>query len=367
MSVKSRVLIVDDEIDNLDALERLFRKRFQVLRAVSGTDALQILKSEPDVAVIVSDQRMPQMTGSEMLAKTIKSHPHTVRMLLTGYTDINSVIEAVNSGQIYRYLTKPWDSTDLTNAVEKAVERYNMARDLVLKTEALEKANRELQTLDQAKTQFMMLVNHELKTPLTSILSFLELLRETRLTDEQQQYLSRISASGSRLRELVEDVLLLLQAEMGTLKVQPKKLRLSEAVPHLTPSLLGEQQNKKIQLTNQLAPTYVQGDSVALAQVFNRLVHNAIKFSPAGAQIEILSESLGERERILVRNPGKIGRNIIEHITQPFFIDEKMMNHSKGVGLGLTISQALLRRMGTELSIHSDDGIVTMSFELPRL
>lgn len=170
--MKQSILIVDDEIDNVDALERLFRRGYNVLKATSAAEGLAQLKGHPDVALIISDQRMPEMTGVEMLKKSIKTHPDAIRILLTGYTDMDSVIGAINSGQVYRYLTKPWDPVDLVNTVDKAVEKFNIRRELKEKNDALEKALSELKVLDEAKNQFMILINHELKTPLTVISSF---------------------------------------------------------------------------------------------------------------------------------------------------------------------------------------------------
>ena len=113
---KHTILCVDDEIDNVEALERLFRKKYKVLKATSGKAALELLAQNPDeISVILTDQRMPMMTGAEMLEKTIETAPRATRLLLTGYTDLESVIEAVNKGQIHRYLTKPWDPIDLGN------------------------------------------------------------------------------------------------------------------------------------------------------------------------------------------------------------------------------------------------------------
>lgn len=90
--MKHLILCVDDESDNVDALERLFRKRYEVLKATSGAEALQLLKTQSP-SLIISDQRMPGMTGVEFLARSMKTHPETMRILLTGYTDIESVIE----------------------------------------------------------------------------------------------------------------------------------------------------------------------------------------------------------------------------------------------------------------------------------
>ena len=102
---KHTILCVDDEIDNVDALERLFRKKYTVLKATSGAEALKVLdEHQGPVALIITDQRMPEMTGVEFLEKTLDSHPETVRILLTGYTDLESVIMVGNKGQNFKYL-----------------------------------------------------------------------------------------------------------------------------------------------------------------------------------------------------------------------------------------------------------------------
>jgi putative two-component system response regulator len=122
-----KILIVDDEAANLRLLERLFRHQFNVLLASSGAEALEILKLH-DVALIITDQRMPEMTGVEFLKLTSEMRPHTVRIMLTGYTDINSLIEAINSGVVYKYVTKPWVNEDLQLTVIKALEHYETVK-----------------------------------------------------------------------------------------------------------------------------------------------------------------------------------------------------------------------------------------------
>ena len=125
---KPRMLVVDDEPDNLDLLYRTFRRDFQVLRAESGIEALKVLSSEGEVAVIISDQRMPEMKGTEFLSKTVPDFPDTVRIILTGFTDVEDLVEAINAGQVYRYITKPWDPDELKHVVERASETYDVLK-----------------------------------------------------------------------------------------------------------------------------------------------------------------------------------------------------------------------------------------------
>lgn len=125
---RPRMLVVDDEPDNLDLLYRTFRRDFQVLRAASGKEALDVLAQEGEVAVIISDQRMPEMKGTEFLSKTVPQFPDTVRIILTGFTDVEDLVDAINAGQVYRYITKPWDPDELKQVVNRAVETYEVLK-----------------------------------------------------------------------------------------------------------------------------------------------------------------------------------------------------------------------------------------------
>lgn len=118
-----KIMIVDDEPANLRLLERLFRRDYQVVTAASGKEALQLLEQH-DVALLITDQRMPGMTGIELLQRIAEFRPHMVRMILTGYTDMGALVDAINCGQVYKYITKPWNNNDLRLTVERAIEHY---------------------------------------------------------------------------------------------------------------------------------------------------------------------------------------------------------------------------------------------------
>lgn len=153
---KTKVLVVDDERDNLDLLYRTFRRDFNVLKAESGVRALDLLAVEGEVAVIISDQRMPEMKGTEFLSRTVPQFPDTMRIILTGFTDVEDLVEAINSGQVYRYITKPWDPAELKAVVEQAAETYGLLKQ---RTEEMRRAQAKsalmvaiLQAAQQAET-----------------------------------------------------------------------------------------------------------------------------------------------------------------------------------------------------------------------
>ncbi len=135
-----KILFVDDETANLRLLERLFRNSYEVLTASSTAEALDLLALH-DVALIISDQRMPSMTGSEFLKKAAEMRPQTVRIMLTGYTDASALVDAINSGVVYKYITKPWVNEELQQTVKRALQHYETTkaqRQLQLQNERLQ-------------------------------------------------------------------------------------------------------------------------------------------------------------------------------------------------------------------------------------
>ncbi len=125
---KLRLMVVDDEPDNLDLLYRTFRRDFQVYKASNALTAIEILDKEGEMAVIISDQRMPEMNGTELLSRTVERFPDTIRILLTGFTDVEDLVEAINSGQVFKYITKPWKPERLKEVVEQAADIYRVVK-----------------------------------------------------------------------------------------------------------------------------------------------------------------------------------------------------------------------------------------------
>jgi len=134
-----KILIVDDEPANLRALARLFRDGCEVLTAGAGSEALKLLQQH-EVALLITDQRMPEMTGIELLKQTVALRPRMVRIILTGYTDIEALVEAINCGEVYRYVTKPWNNDDLQLTVKRALELFETNK----KRAELQSANERL-------------------------------------------------------------------------------------------------------------------------------------------------------------------------------------------------------------------------------
>lgn len=375
MTEKPTLLVVDDESDNLDALERVFRKKYHFLKANSGKEALTLLAQNPQVAVVITDQRMPQMTGVELLENTLISHPKMVRILLTGFTDIDSIIAAVNKGHIFRYITKPWDTTDLVNCVEQAMEHFSRAEQLQIKNQELENALKELQLLDQAKNRFMILINHELKTPLTVITSFLDLLTETNLNEEQISFIDRIKKSASRLREIIDDTLILTQATANSLKLQKQPTLLSSIFESVITDLQTDAAKKSLRFKFEVSGgegKSVPVDPSLLKKSLLHLMGNAIRFSQIQSEIKLIIQNSESHVMIAIENEAPpIPNSVIANLQNPFNVQTEIMNHSKGLGLGLSVADAIIKAHGGNISIKNENiqnqtSLVRVTISLPK-
>ncbi len=143
---KINILYVDDEENNLMSFKATFRIKYNVYTAISGEDAIDILDNKP-VEIIITDQRMPNMTGVQFLESILDKHSEPMRILLTGYADLTAVIDAVNKGKIFHYLTKPWNEEELDDTIKRAYDVYKLRKDEKELTEKLGVTNSQLEFL----------------------------------------------------------------------------------------------------------------------------------------------------------------------------------------------------------------------------
>lgn len=202
-SKKAKILVVDDEPDNLDLLYRTFYREFEVLKAESGPIALDILaREEGNVAVIISDQRMPSMSGTEFLSLTATQYPDIIRIILTGYTDVEDLVEAINSGKVFKYVTKPWDDDELKTVVRQAVDTHTVLR---TRTRDLQRTLRQESLLNAVTNTIRQAMNYRqiLQTIVDTVgqtfdvdYCILRPFQETHMADELCVY----SRTGDRSR-----------------------------------------------------------------------------------------------------------------------------------------------------------------------
>ncbi len=147
---KINILYVDDEMNNLVSFKATFRIKYNIFTAISGNDAIKILETQP-INIIITDQRMPEMTGVEFLESILDKYPEPIRLLLTGYADMNAVIDAINKGKIFHYLTKPWNEEELELNIKRAFEVYEHRQGEKEFAQKLETSNDQLEFLLRQK------------------------------------------------------------------------------------------------------------------------------------------------------------------------------------------------------------------------
>ena len=381
------LLIVDDEVDVLESLRHQFHRTYRVLTAGSGGQAVSMLDTN-EVQLILSDQRMPGMQGDAFLSQARRLQPDAIRMLFTGYADIQAVINAVNEGHIFRYILKPWDTVELEGIIRQAAEQYDLLAErkrLIAELQAanaqLLHANEELARAGQLKTAFIEVASHEFNTPITLVLGLTELLKlaNPNPADDEREILRQITASGRQLSRLVTSMLTLLRAEdfRRTLQRSPVELSglIQDVVDQVRPFIHARQLHLHLAVAGDLGTFEIDADKISAVLV--NLLTNAIKFTPDQGQIELSAElDDGDEARICVADRGVgLEPQALKHLFQPFFTQFDPSRHSsgdfgfckRGLGLGLSISKQFVEMHGGEISAESDPrGGTRITVRLPR-
>ncbi len=273
-----RILVVDDEKDNVEALKRLLRREFEVLPAFEGEEALEILKQNPDLDVILSDQRMPGMSGSEFLGKAQALDPIVTRVLLTGFSDLEAVIDAVNRGHIWRYLAKPWEPEDLKQALKQAAERTRLRRSLDQSRQELERALTELRAKDWARERLLQILLHEFRTAPQIIEGLRGLDPGGADADARARFMDSLSA---RFEVMERDISSLLADEKVFSQLTKGRVRLTETLKSIG-------LNPEIQFEGNEAPLLVHEASLkeVLAHFFEMMKLNSAQ-APVKVTIDL--------------------------------------------------------------------------------
>lgn len=225
----------------------------------------------------------------------------------------------------------------------------------------------QLQELDKAKTQFMMLINHELKAPLTNIINFIALLKVSKLTPEQEKYLTYIEKGTDALNKLISESLNFISAETGQLKLKRTVISIPALLKKPLEKLQNKLKNKNQNLNLDMSKAKVSVDVHIIQQILDHLLHNAVKFGPENTAIQLSVKTSEDNSclKFSISNTGKeIPQSTIEKIFKPFVLNEHSMNHSQGFGLGLSLCQALLKVHGSKLKFSNSKKITTVSFDI---
>ena len=381
------LLIVDDEIDVLESLRHLFHRTYRVVIASSGAEAVDILERE-DIHIILSDQRMPGMSGDVFLSHARKIKPDAIRMLFTGYADIQAVINAVNEGHIYRYILKPWDASELEGILRQATEQYDLLaerRRLIAQLQAansqLIKANETLAEAGQLKSAFIEVASHEFNTPITLVLGLSELLRliNPDRPEAERAIVERISASAKQLARLITNTLTVMKADNFRQTLHVNSVDLAALLRGTLEKVQPFAASRNLQLIDRVADGLgsFEIDSEKIDASVLNLLTNAIKFTPDGREITVQARlsSPDEAEIQVIDKGNGLDSRSLKQLFQPFFTQFDSSRHSsgdfgynkRGLGLGLSIVRQFVELHGGSVVAESEPDVgTTVIVRIPR-
>ncbi len=368
---KHSLLVVDDEPDMVLTIKALLRTEYNVLGATRAAEGLEILQHEP-VQIVMSDQRMPEMTGVEFLSRLRELYPDTVRLLFTGYADHQTVVDAINQGNVYRYVTKPWKQHELQEVLRQAAEHYDLIAEkkrllteLEEKNKQLKAANEELQNANNLKKAFIKVASHELRTPLTIVLGLADLARKSPdIPPPFGEWMERIYQGSHRLNERVDLMIKLLEADIyeRPLKLTDVDLEdlLRAAAADVQTFVERRTQTLEVDLPPELGT--IRAEKEKLRDCVLQLLLNAVKFTPDGGTIRMTASRSEEAVEIRVTDTGLgIDPASLARIFDPFFTRFDVSKHCSGVyefdrrglGLGLSVVKAFVEMHGGRVKVDS--------------
>jgi response regulator RpfG family c-di-GMP phosphodiesterase len=349
------VLLVDDEILNLTSLAALLEDDYRVHVASTPADALKLLE-DPALAagihVILSDQRMPGMTGVELLARSRQLKPDAKRLLLTGYTDIEAIVEAINDAAIYKYLRKPIDGQELRLTLARACESWQLETDNAALVLELQQAFTRLQLLDADKMAFLRYLAQEMNTPL-NWLAAAQVIDREELTEEGREMLACIDQGRERLHGLVGAVLRYFQAAGLELQAQTGLLDLTVVLDELAAALRDKGGGQLTVRLEQPVTLLMESDAQLVRETLAHLLENAATHALRGhdGQAEVAVRVALQERHVLIgvsSSGAKPAPEALAALFRPFFFFGAA-HGAQGYGLSLATARALAVALGGEL------------------
>ena len=366
MPARHTILVVDDEADVVKSVKDLLRLDYRVLGVTRAAEAMELLCNE-EIHIIMTDQRMPEMTGVELLSTVRGEHPDAIRLLFTGYADIRAVIEAINQGNVYRYITKPWDPDELQSVIREACQHYDLLVERKRLLRELQDKNAQLTQANQLKSAFIQVASHELRTPLTILLGLSRLALRQRTNEPVHEFLVRMDEAAQRLQRLVDQIVSMLSAQRfdAVLERKPEELSplIKQAAEDVRPFIELRGQSLALDVPEDLGSMNI--DAMKVRDSINHLLLNAIKFTPDHGRIELGAHRNNGEITIHVTDTGTgIDNESLKHLFEPFFTGYDVSHHSsghfeygkRGLGLGLSVVKSFTELHGGSVHVDSAPG-----------
>ncbi|PCI25187.1 MAG: hypothetical protein COB67_10995 [SAR324 cluster bacterium] len=375
---KHCILIVDDEEANLRVLSELLAPEYNILLAKDGREALDLVvrESMPErIHVILSDQRMPHMSGTDFLEQTIPLIPRTKRIILTGFIDINVIIASINQAQIYKFLLKPFDPQQMLLTVKRAVEAYELEEQNIeltqklqdlnskleekvqLRTQELEQKNRLIEKQRNESRELLHILCHDLANPIGSVFGFVKLLRKR--PAKLVNYINIMERGLQNALDLIEIVRKLRSLEDRKQNLEINSFQLLLLIEEAASLLQHRFTQKAIKLEINIDPeleVLVEKTSF-INSIINNLFTNAIKFSKPNSEIKVRIDSHNSLILLIIRD---FGIGMSPHTLDALFDLEKSYSRlgtdgETGTGFGIPLVKKFIEFYGGRIEIFSQE------------
>ncbi len=347
---KYNILLVDDELNNLENLIFAFGMEYSLFTASSAKDALDVVNKE-DISMVISDQRMPEISGVELLSRIKETRPKIVRILITAYSDMDAAVDAINKGDIYRYIRKDFAMNEISLMIKQALEYYQMSEDLEAATQFLIKSEK-LITIAEISAG----IGHEIKNTISGVnLGIDRIIEELRLKgfcdSKIMKLLAKTKEYGKRSKEIVERLNDFSKPghveKINIYKVVDSSIEMARdgLKSLLTNIKIGRRMAKGI--------PRVEGNFVHFEEIFLNLIRNACQaMSETGGKIIIGGKADNNWVYISVKDTGPgIPKENLQRVFGAFYTTK-----SEGMGMGLYIIDNIVKTFGGRLELKSELG-----------
>jgi signal transduction histidine kinase len=358
--MKRDILYVDDEVENLIVLQATFEEQFNVVTAGSGAEALELLATR-SFPVVIADQRMPKMSGAELFEIMRAKHPHTKRVMLTGYADPKAMQSAINQGQVFYFIRKPWEEDVVFSTVVRAIEAYDLSISNSMLQDRLVAADR-CAMLGRSAAQLA----HEMGNQLC-MLPLLELIEDEYSDQEDLVRMAGFARTTyDRLVQIINEVKAFVRFQPEQTAVEP--LALSEALHELVEFLRYERSLPMDRLTITIHDEpWVKANRVKLQQVLINMLKNA-EYAIRGrdnGHITLELSRQGDCAQVVIADNGcGMTEEVAAQIWEPFFTTKG----DEGSGLGLDVARSIIEASGGTITCDSrPDAGARFTIRLPRI
>jgi len=352
------ILLVDDDANILDTAKDILEEaQYVITTASNGAQAIQQL-DQNEFNVVVVDFQLPDATGLELARKVRERNDHTCVILMTGHASLEMAVKAIQEA-VYDYLIKPVDPSQLKRTIEKAIEKQRLTLENKQLVKDLQQTNEAISRLDSLKSKMLTVLSHDLRTPLSSIRGYSELLKsgvKGRMTEAQKKMIEITIQEADHLNGLIGDLLDLANIDAGRLNLDLRPMPFNEVIDKALPrvKLVSEMKELPIETVLEASLPVVQVDVSRMVQVISNLLRSALKHGTRGGKIVVQATEKGTMVELKISHGGQ-GFNAEQ--LKSLFVSSKAPGEPNGsmdgLRIGLAIAREIVLAHGGDIGVES--------------